>query len=155
MADVKPAARDPDATVRTAPPAAEPSLAELVRQLAQDSGALVRQEIALAKAEVGETVSRAVLDAARIAVGGAVALVGALVLVACMVVALGELLDNYWLSALIVGLGLILVGGIMAVSFIKRLKQIDLKPRETIQTLKEDRAWAEAEVSQVKRDLAG
>jgi hypothetical protein len=150
---------DPDATVaapprnRTAAVEAEPSLGELFKQLAQDSSTLIKQEVALAKTELTSSLSRAAVDATMLTIWGGVAMVGALVLVAFLVVGLGDLIDSYWLSALIVGLLFMIVGGALAVSYLNKLKHMEMKPDATIQTLKEDKQWAQAEVQQVKRDL--
>lgn len=150
---------EPDATVvvpprtRTVGGEAEPSLGDLFKQLANDSTTLIKQEVALAKAELSNSLGRATSDAVWIAVGGGVAMVGALVLVACLVVGLGQLIGSYWLSALIVGLLFVIIGGALAMSYLNKLKQVEMKPDATIQTLKEDKQWAQAEVQQVKRDF--
>ena len=133
--------------------AAEPSLGELFRQLGEESTMLIKQEIALAKKEISQSASRAVSDATWIAVWGAIAAVGGLVLIAFLVLLLGDLLNNYWLSALIVGGAFVLIGGIAALSYVKKLKSVSLAPETTIQTLKQDKTWAQAEVQSVKRDL--
>lgn len=165
--------RDPDATLAGAPRvtqgtpippaapvapvadtgAAEPSLGQLFKELAQESSMLIRQEVALAKTEISKSVSKAATDAVSLVVWGAVAAVGALVLVACLVLALGDLLDNYWLSALIVGGLFVIVGGALAMGALKKLKSVSLAPETTIQTLKEDKQWAQAEAQHVKREL--
>jgi uncharacterized membrane protein YqjE len=133
---------------------AEPALGELFRQLAQDSATLVRQEVALAKAELQENVKQAVRSAAMVAVGGVIAGVGALVLVMFLVLALGDALNEYWLGALIVGLVFVIAGGVLALGSLRRLKGDGLAPERTIQTLKEDTQWAQNEIRQVRRDLA-
>jgi uncharacterized membrane protein YqjE len=132
----------------------EPALGELFRQLAQDSAALVRQEMALAKAELRENVKTAVRDATMVAVGGGIALVGALVLVLFLVLALGDALNEYWLGALIVGAVFVIAGGVLAMGSLRRLKSDGLAPERTIQTLKEDKQWAQSEIRQVRQDLA-
>jgi hypothetical protein len=134
-------------------PAAEPALGDLFRKLADDSGTLIRQEIALAKSELKESVGTAVSEAVWVPVWGAIALVGALVLVAFLVVGLGAILDNYWLSALIVGLVFAGGGGLMAMMALRKMKTISLAPDATIQTLKQDRAWAKSELDGLKRNL--
>lgn len=144
---------DPDRTALTPPLEPEPSLGELFRQLAQDSSTLIRQEVALAKTELTRSLSRAAVGAAGIVAGALVAVVGVLVLIAALVVGLGDLIDNYWLSALIVGVLFVAIGGLLAKSNLDRVKGVDYKPDLTIQTLKEDKRWAQAEAQQVKRDL--
>ncbi len=135
------------------PPGAEPSLGELFRQLTQDSATLIRQEVALAKAELRENAGRVARSAAMIAVGAMVALVGVLVLTAFLVILLGDLLDNYWLAALIVGLLFAIIGGVLISTHLSRIRQTDLKPEQTIQTLKEDKQWLQSEIQDVRREL--
>jgi hypothetical protein len=131
----------------------EASLGELFRQLAQDGGALVRQEIELAKGELGESVRRTATGAGWIVAGAVVALLGLLVLIAALVVGLGDALDNYWLAALLVGGGFVVIGAILALLAAKRLKRVSFRPNATIETLQDDKRWARAEIQQVKREL--
>lgn len=135
-------------------PDPDPSLGELFKQLAQDSATLVKQEMALAKAEMRENLRTAGKDAAMIAVGGGLLLVGLLVLTAFLAAALGDLLDNYWLGALIVGLAYVVIGGVLAKKYMANLKRDDLGPGQTIQTLKEDKRWLQSEIQQAKKELA-
>lgn len=131
----------------------DPALAPLFRQLAQDSSQLVRQEIALAKAELRQSVGQTVNGVTKIGIAAALAGVGGLVLTAFLVLLLGELLDSYWVAALIVGVLFTVVGAVLALAGIRRLKQVEFAPQETIETLKDDSAWARAEVQEFKRDL--
>ncbi len=132
----------------------EPGLGELFRQLAQDSATLVRQEMALAKAEMAQNLKAAARDATMVAVGGGVALVGLLVLILFLVLVIGDALNEYWAGALIVGLLFLIIGGVLAMGALKRLKHDSLTPARTIDTLKEDKQWAQSEINQVRRDLA-
>jgi len=133
---------------------AEPQLGDLFRQLAQDSATLVRQEMALAKAELRENVKSVARDTAKIAIGAVLAGVGALVLVGFLVLLLGDAIGEYWAGALIVGILLLAIGGFLAMSAMKRLKQDSITPEQTLQTLKEDKQWLQSEMKQVRRDLA-
>jgi len=47
-----------------------------------------------------------------------------------------------WLSALLVGLVVVIIGYILIQQGVRALKRVDLTPRETIQSLKEDTEWA-------------
>lgn len=132
----------------------DPALGDLFRQLAQDSATLVRQEMALAKAELKSNVKSVARDAVMVGVGGILALVGALVLLAFLVVAVGDALDNYWLGALIVGAVFVIVGGLLAMSNLKKLKHEEVAPTRTLETLKEDKQWLQSEIKQARRDLA-
>jgi len=132
----------------------EPGLGDLFRQLAQDSATLVRQEMALAKAEMAQNLKAAARDATMVAIGGGVALLGGLVLILFLVLVIGDALNEYWAGALIVGLLFLIIGGVLAMGALKRLKHDSLTPARTIDTLKEDKQWAQSEINQVRRDLA-
>lgn len=132
----------------------EPALGDLFRQLAQDSATLVRQEVALAKAELRENVKSVARDTAKIAIGAVVAAVGALVMVAFLVLLLGDVVGEYWAGALIVGVLFVAIGAFLAMGAMKRLKKDTLTPEQTIQTLKEDKQWLQSETKRVRRDLA-
>ena len=130
------------------------SLGELFKQLAQESTTLVKQEVALAKAEMRENMKAVGKDVAFLAMGGAILLVGVLVLTAFLVALLGDALDNYWLGALIVGLIYAGIGAALVMKGKSNLQRDDLKPEQTIATLKEDKRWAQSEIEQVKRGLS-
>jgi uncharacterized membrane protein YqjE len=144
-------------TTQNPPPqrsAAEPSLGKLFKELAQESSTLIQQEMALAKAEMRENFKHLAKDAVLLAIGGGLLMVGLLVLTAFLVALLGDILgDEYWLGALIVGAVFALIGGIVLAKGKSNLQHDELKPDQTIQTLKDDKRWAQAEAKQVKRDL--
>ncbi|HEX6371653.1 MAG TPA: phage holin family protein [Longimicrobium sp.] len=144
----------PDRSAEGAAGGNDPALGDLFRQLAQDSATLVRQEMNLAKAELKSNVKSVARDAAMVAVGGILALVGVTVLIAFLVVAVGDALDNYWLGALVVGVLFLLVGGLLAMSSLKKLKHEEVAPTRTLETLKEDKQWLQSEIKQARRDLA-
>jgi hypothetical protein len=48
----------------------------------------------------------------------------------------------WWLSALIVGIGIAGVGYFLVQKGIDSLKEIDLTPKQTLRTIKEDVEWA-------------
>jgi uncharacterized membrane protein YqjE len=86
------------------------SLKQLVSNLGQDMGLLVRQEVQLAKTEITEKVSQVAKGGAMIGVGAFMAYVGLLALAATLVligIAIGIVA---WLSALIVTVLFLLVG---------------------------------------------
>lgn len=136
--------------------AGEPSLGELLKRLTGDTAELVRQEAALAKAELREAGSVLAADGAKIGVAVGLALAGVLSLTAFLVLALGRLLDGaFWLSALLVGLALLAVGGVLARNAIQDVKRRGLAPRRTIATLRDDQAWAAREARDLRHDLTG
>lgn len=132
-----------------------PGLGELFRQLAKDTGDLLRHEIQLAKMELGEAASTMVSDVIQVAIALAVAGVGALALVVAMILGIGALLDGaYWAGALITGGLLVLIGGLMALRALKELGETSLKPEAAVDTLKEDREWAKEEVRALARGVS-
>ena len=118
----------------------ERSIGELFADLASETSTLVRQEVTLAKVEMTQKASEAGKDVGFLAAGGAVAYAGLLVILAGIVLVLGNLIP-LWLSALFVGVVVALIGYFLVRSGLNRLKQVNPAPQETIQTVKEDKEW--------------
>ena len=128
-------------------------IGELVRDLADDTRVLVQQEIELAKMEVAASIKRVVRDSAWIGAGIAILAVGGLVLVVALALLLGALLDSYWLGTLIVAVLLLLVGAVAAWLGVRDLKKGGLMPKGSLESVKEDKAWAQREADDFKRGL--
>ena len=118
-------------------PKKEQSLGALFADLSDKTTLLIRQEITLAKEEVTGKVKRAAMDVVYFLIGAFVAYIGLLALIAAAALALALVLPN-WVATLIVGLIVIAVGGILVWVGINSLKDINLKPERTIETLKDD-----------------
>lgn len=118
------------------------SIGELFSQLTHDLGVLVRQEAELAKTEMSSKVSRFSTNAVALAAGGVVAFVGALALISALILGLAEVGIAPWLSALIVGALLAFAGFMMIQKGRARLREVNLKPKRTIESLKDDVQWA-------------
>lgn len=116
------------------------SFGELIGDLANNSAALVRDEIELVKQEMREKLNSFRAGVMTIAFGGVVLLVATLALVAAAIIGLGHLVGHGW-AALIVGAALAMVGGITAMVGLGQLKRTSLKPEQTIETLQEDKEW--------------
>ena len=130
----------------------EPPIGDLFRQLSDDASRLIRQEIALGKAELKETATGLGKDAAKVGAAAGLALMGALAGVAFLIVALGDLLNNYWLSALIVSAVLLMTAVVIGKGAVNDIRSREMKPTQTIRTLQADAAWAKREAATVKRD---
>ena len=116
------------------------SLGELVSRLTGDMGTLTRQELALAKAELRAEAKQAGKGAGL--VGGA-ALAGwmlALFLSLTVMWALGEAMHLAW-AALIVAVVWGVVAAVLARSGRNELREVNPKPEQTVETLKEDAQW--------------
>lgn len=134
-------------------PTHEEPVRDLLKQLAGEGSDLLRNEMALAKLEMRDMAREVAMDSAKLFAAIGLALVGGLTLVAAAVIALGNLLDGmYALSALIIGIVLLAIGGLMARGGAKGLKTVH-GPRQTIQSLKNDKAWAAAEARQFKEEI--
>ena len=125
--------------------AAEPSLGELFKRLSTDTSELIRQEMSLAKVEMREAGATLASDATKIGIAVGLALTGVLAVGAFAIVGLGDLFNNYWLAALIVGVLFLAIGGYLARNAINDVKRRGLKPDRTVETLREDASWVKQE----------
>src|ERR1700731_2789084 len=91
-------------------PKTERSITTLLSDLASETILLIRQELALLKAELHEKFSRVGQGATALGAGALIAYSGWLVLLAAAVLGLATVLPA-WLAALIVGLGGVGLGG--------------------------------------------
>jgi hypothetical protein len=120
----------------------ERSLGELFGDLARDMGVLVRQEVQLATTEMTHKASRAAQEVGTIVVGGLVAYAGLLAILAAVIVGLAAAGFGWWQAALLVGVIIAVIGGLLVQRGLAALKHADLAPRKTMETLKEDTQWA-------------
>jgi uncharacterized membrane protein YqjE len=121
------------------------SLGELFSELSRQTSTLIRQEVALAKAEIKEKGSEVGKDVGMMAAGGLLAYAGLLALIATIIIILAEFMD-WWLSALIVSIVVLGIGGMLVQRGMSALKQTNMKPEQTIETLKEDKEWAKKQL---------
>ncbi len=121
----------------------ERSIGELFGQLSQDMTLLFRQEVQLARTEMSDKLSRLATNLVSVAAGGFVAYLGGLALVAALILAIRDLANiSLAVSALIVGAVLGIIGYVMLQRGMKELKRVDIAPRRTVETLKDDVQWA-------------
>ena len=130
-----------------------PPLGNLLKSFGQDAATLVKQEIALAKLELQESVRTYAANGAKLGIAAGVGLLGALALAAFVIIGLGDLINNYWLSALIVAVALLGIAGLLASRALAQIKGTSLAPRETAATLQEDTRWAKTEAQAFKQQL--
>ena len=124
----------------------ERSVGELVGALSSDLSLLMRQEVALAKAEMSQKAALAAKQGGKIAAGGLLAYVGALALTAALIAGLAAIGVAVWLSALIVGIVYAAVGFFILKSGLDGLKKTPPTPARTVQTLKDDVNWAKEQM---------
>jgi hypothetical protein len=119
----------------------ETSFGTLMSDLARDVGTLVSDETKLAKAEMSEKTGQLATGGGSIATAGAVLMSGFLVLLAAAVYGLNNVLPPQltpWLSALIVGGIVLVVGLIMLKVGREKLKARSLMPEHTIASFQKD-----------------
>ncbi len=120
----------------------ESTVADLLGGLVTDAQQLVRREIDLAKREVSIEVDKVKQGAAALGAGAGLAIIGALLLGHMLVYLVQTLTGlSLWVSYLIVGAIFAIGGGILLMQGIKRMKDVDPMPRETIESVKEDIQW--------------
>ncbi|MBA3533878.1 MAG: phage holin family protein [Ardenticatenales bacterium] len=124
----------------------ERSLGELFSELSRETSTLVRQEVHLAKVEMSEKASEIGKHVSTLVIGGAIAYAGLLAILAAAIIALAEILPD-WAAALVVGLVAAGLGYFMLQQAMSALKNVDMKPRETIESLKEDKEWIQEQTS--------
>jgi uncharacterized membrane protein YqjE len=124
----------------------ERSIGELFAQLSQKTTTLVRQEIQLAKVEMSQKASRVGKNVGFLVIGSVVAYTGLLAVVAAGITLLGEVIA-YWLSAAIIGVVIAAVGAVLVVKGANTLRQEEPTPRETVETLQEDKEWLKDQTS--------
>jgi hypothetical protein len=128
----------PDASSRST---TESSVADLVKQLSEQSAALARKEVELAKAEVTEKAKRTGIGAGMFGGAGIMAIAAFAALTACFILALNTALDA-WLSALIVaGIYAVLAGGLALTGKSNLQKGTPPAPQQAVESTKEDVAW--------------
>ena|SRR6478735_5226380 len=124
----------------------ERSLGDLFSELAADTGTLVRQEVALAQAEMSAKASRVGKQVGYLAVGGAIGYAAMLAIMAAIVIGLSHFMPA-WLAALLVGAVVGAASFFLISSAIERLKNTNLKPEESVESIKEDAEWLKKQLS--------
>lgn len=119
-------------------PLADASTGELVKRLSTQVTDLVRGELELARTELTTKGKRAGAGAGLAGVGGVLALYGGGALVAAAIAALALVLD-VWLAALIVGILLLVVAGVLALLGRNQIKKaIPPVPERAVASVQRD-----------------
>lgn len=124
----------------------EPGLAQLLGQLFRDAETLLLQELALIRAELGESAGNLVGGAFLALVGIVVSLIGGLAIVSAIIILLGEFLP-LWISAGLVGVTALAAGTVLILWGRRRLSRASLVPRHSWQALRETGDWLREELT--------
>jgi hypothetical protein len=129
------------------------SLGELLRDLSSETSELLRKEVELAKTEMSDKAADVGRNVGKIALGGAMAFMGGLALLYAVMMGLTALLDTFlplgvavWLAPLIVGGVLVMIGYGRISKAIADLKGTSFAPRQTTQSLQENKQWLQAKI---------
>jgi len=118
------------------------TVSDLISGLVSDAQQLVHREIDLAKREVAIEVGKVKQGAVALSIGAGLAVIGALLLGHMLVYLVQALTGlSIWVSYLIVGAIFAVGGGLLLMQGMKRMKDVDPLPRETIESVKEDIQW--------------
>lgn len=128
---------------------------DLLRQLRDDTTRLVREEVALAKAETVEKLPALYRNIAFLATGALVGLAALNILLLSFGWGLREVFiergmsegRSMFLALLIVGMVVAILGGVLIGKAITALKETSLAPQKTVQTLKEDKEWVQTKIT--------
>lgn len=126
------------------PPVEEQSLGSIVSRISDDFSQLVRQEIALAKIEAKEEGKKAGIAAGMLGGAALAGWMAALFASATLMWALDKSMDLTWATLIVTAVWAI-AAGVLAVTGRKKIQQLNPKPEQTIQTLKEDAEWLKAQ----------
>ena len=119
----------------------EQSTGDLVKQLSQQVTTLVRQEVELAKAEMGEKGKKAGVGVGFLGGAGVAGLLALGSLTAFVILALDGAIPN-WAAALIVTAIWAAVAGVLALQGRDKVKEVGKPvPEKTAESVKEDVEW--------------
>jgi hypothetical protein len=121
---------------------APPSVSSLVGGIVQDAQQLIRQELMLARREVQQEVDKAKAAAASLGAALAVLTLGGILFGFMLVYVLHEAAGlPLWGSYAIVGAGFVILGGILLAVAKNQARDINLVPRQTVETMRENVQW--------------
>lgn len=123
------------------------SVGELLRDLAGDVSALVRQEITLARTETQDKVHQTMIAVMAIVAGALVAFAALIILLDALVYGLTEAGLQRWLAALIVGVVVALIGFFLVRKGQNDLSAARLAPERTAANMRKDLNLVKEQVS--------
>jgi hypothetical protein len=124
---------------------------ELLKQLTDQTTALVRQEIELAKLELREKGRKAGVGAGMFGGAGLFGVYAFGALTACIILAIATFLPG-WLAALIVAVAYGGVAGVLALRGKARVRDAGpLMPEQAVDTTKEDVRWVKTQAQSARR----
>ena len=121
-------------------PITERSVPELIGRLTSDVSTLFREELELAKVELRQEAKGAGKAAGKFGAAAVVGLIAAFLLSWALVYLIALALPT-WAGFAIVGVVYGIVAAVLANNGKKQLDTVDPTPRQTVETLQEDKQW--------------
>jgi hypothetical protein len=123
----------------------------LVKQLSEQTAALARKEVELAKAELAIKGKRAGIGAGMFSGAGLFGLYALGAMTACAILALATAMAP-WLAALLVAAAYAVLAGVMAVTGKTKVQQATPPvPEKATESVKEDVQWAKTSAQAARR----
>jgi MFS family permease len=140
-----------DVTETRSGDASAASMAELVKQLSEQTSRLARQEVELAKAELTEKGKRAGIGAGMFGGAGIFGFYAVGALTATAILALATAVAA-WLAALIVAVVLGVIAGVLALQGKAKVQQATPPvPEQAAESVKEDVQWAKTRAQSARQ----
>jgi hypothetical protein len=125
-------------------------VAELLRELSEQTTTLMRKELELAKLEMTDKGKRAGLGAGMFGVAGVLGLYAIGALTACLILALATAMTG-WAAALIVAAAYGAIAGGLAVTGKTKVQQaVPPVPEQATESVKEDVQWTKSRATQAR-----
>lgn len=130
------------------------TILQLIKELRDETTLLLRQEVALAKTEIGEKVSRIARNSVYLIVGGLIAYVALIVLAGAAVAGAFVVFLAFnisertalWLAPLVTAAVLAMLGGILIYKALRTIGREKVVPQQTVESIKDDARWVRQRV---------
>jgi Protein of unknown function (DUF1469). len=126
-------------------PRRERSTADLLKDIVANIQEIIRSEVRLATAEVKEETGKVFTASRLLLIGAVMGMYAAGFLLLAGVYALATLM-SWWLAALLVGVALALIAGMMVMAGRGRLRNVSPKPEKTMHSVKENVEWMKTQL---------
>src|ERR687896_1260749 len=124
---------------------------ELLKELSDSTTTLVRKEIELAKAELGEKGKKAGMGAGMFGGAGLLGVLALAALTTCIIAALDSAME-LWLAALIVAVVYAAIAGVLALQGRNKVQEATPPlPEQATESVKEDVQWAKTQAKSGRR----
>jgi uncharacterized membrane protein YqjE len=118
------------------------TIARLLGEVVGDAQHLIRKELELAQYEIKSEINRAVKGITSLGVGAGITLLGGFLLLFTLVYLLADIFVlDLWLSFLIVGGVVFLIGAILLAWGASQMRKLDPTPHQTIENARKDVQW--------------